>query len=95
MTKTDLAKYLTAWEQKPDIVSLGSQKNFDRSWAGLEEVEGREMPPPDAAAYKHMIAKAIIFKTTHKLVRPMFPPFQANVSAYVVSILAHRLGGQA
>jgi AIPR protein len=94
VTKTDLAKYLNAWAQKPYLVSLGSQKNFERFMGEFkEEVEGQPItPPPDVASYKHMVAKAIIFKTTQKLVRPMFPAFQANVSAYVVSILAHRLG---
>ena len=39
ITKTDLAKYLTAWDRKPDIVSLGSQKNFDRFMASLTPAE--------------------------------------------------------
>jgi hypothetical protein len=39
-----------------------------------------------------MIAKAILFKKTHALVRPMFPAFQANVAAYLVSLLSDRLG---
>ena len=39
-----------------------------------------------------MIAKAIIFKKTRALVRPMFPAFQANVAAYLVALLANRLG---
>ena len=32
ITKTDLAKYLNAWDQRPDLVSLGSQKNSRNSW---------------------------------------------------------------
>ena len=47
---------------------------------------------PDAPAYKVMIAKAILFKKAHALVRPMFPQAQANVAAYVVSLVANRLG---
>jgi hypothetical protein len=39
-----------------------------------------------------MIAKAILFKKTQSLVRPMFQAFQANVIAYLVSLLANRLG---
>ena len=39
-----------------------------------------------------MIAKAIIFKTAQKLVRPMFAAFQANVTAYTVSVLSERIG---
>jgi hypothetical protein len=47
---------------------------------------------PDVAAYKAMIAKAILFKKTHALIRPLFRAFQGNVVVYLVSLLAERLG---
>lgn len=90
--KTDMAKYINAWDKKPDVVSLGSQKNFDRFMASLSGAEGEEFPLPGVPEYKAMIAKAKIFRETQKLVRPMFQAFQANVAAYVVSVLADRLG---
>ena len=92
ITKTDLAKYINAWDIKPDVVSLGSQKNFDRFMASLSGENGEEIPLPGVAEYKAMIAKTKIFRDTQKLVRPMFQAFQANVAAYVVSVLAYRLG---
>ncbi len=92
-TKTDLAKYVNAWSGRPDIVSLGMQKNFERFMESLREVEGQPPAPlPDVAAYKAMIAQAILFKKTTALVRPMFPAFQGNVANYLVSVLAIRLG---
>lgn len=92
VTKTDLAKYLTAWDQKPDIVSLGSQKNFDRFMASLAPTEGAEPKLPTATDYKLMIAKAKLYRDAQKLLRPMFQAFQANVTAYTVSLVAQRLG---
>lgn len=92
ITKTDLAKYINAWDRKPDVVSLGSQKNFDRFMASLSGDEGVEIQMPGVTEYKAMIAKTKIFKDTQKLVRPMFQAFQANVAAYVVAVLADRLG---
>lgn len=93
ITKTDLAKYLNAWAGLPDVVSLGSQKNFDRFMSAMTVPEGDPpQPSPDVAGYKAMVAAAIIFKATQKLVRPMFQAFQANVAAYTVSILSNRLG---
>lgn len=93
ITKTDLAKFLHAWDCKPHHVSLGSQKNFERFMEGFKEVDGQpSIPLPGVADYKRMIAKAILFKRMQKLVRPMFPAFQANVAAYTVSVLADRLG---
>ncbi len=92
ITKTDLAKYLHAWDCKPHHVSFGSQKNFERFMEGFKAIDEQPaVPLPNVADYKKMIAKAIIFKKIQKLVRPMFPAFQANVAAYTVAILSDRL----
>lgn len=92
ITKTDLAKYINAWDKQPDIVSLGSQKNFDKFMNSIAGPEGTEAPLPTVAEFKAMVAKARIFRDTQKLVRPMFQAFQANVAAYVVSVLSDKLG---
>lgn len=92
ITKTDLAKFLNAWNQKPHLVSLGAQKNFDEF---MNEVNGGKGPfpeEPDVAFYKNMIAKAILFKAVQKLVRPAFRAFQANITVYLVSLISYRLG---
>lgn len=94
ITKTDLAKYITAWDRKPDVVSLGSQKNFDRFMASLTPLDGQEAPLPNVADFKAMVAKAKIYRDSQKLLRPMFPAFQANVTAYTVALLSERLGGR-
>ena len=92
ITKTDLAKFLNAWDRSPHLVSLGAQKNFERFMKGLTDEEGQEAQVLDVPAYKKMIAKAIIFKATYKVVRPMFVAFQANVTAYTVSVLSKKIG---
>ncbi|MBD9363765.1 MZA anti-phage system associated AIPR family protein MzaE [Methylomonas fluvii] len=93
ITKTDLAKFLNAWNKRPDLVSLGAQKNFERFMDSLrEDDQSSSIPLPDVMAYKAMVAKAILFKKTQSLVRPMFPAFQGNVATYLVSLLADRLG---
>jgi hypothetical protein len=94
ITKTDLAKYITAWDMKPDIVSLGSQKNFDRFMACLTPADGQEARLPTVAEYKAMIAKAKIYRDAQKLLRPMFQAFQANVVAYTVALVSEKLGGR-
>ena len=95
LTKTDLAKFLHAWDCKPHLVSSGSQKNFERFMERFKDIDGQAaIPLPDVISYKRMIAKAIIFENVQKLVRPIFPAFQANVAAYTVSLLADRLDGR-
>lgn len=92
LTKTDLAKYLNAWDQNPEIVSLGSQKNFDRFMASLIVPEGQELKLPSTADFKAMIAKAKIYRDTQKLIRPMFQAFQANITNYTVSVTSMLIG---
>ncbi|WP_085705682.1 AIPR family protein [Pseudomonas sp. B8(2017)] len=93
LTKPDLAKYIFAWGQKPNIVSLGSQKNFQAFMDDLSErEEAGEDTLPTPENYKEMIAKAIIFKAAQRIIRPVFPAFQANITAYTVSLLGLKLG---
>lgn len=93
ITKTDLAKYLNAWDQLPHVVSLGSQKNFDKFMGQFTGHDGETyITVPDTQFYKHMVAKTILFKAVQKLVRPLFPAFQANVATYTVSLVAERIG---
>jgi hypothetical protein len=92
ITKTDLAKYLNAWEQQPHIVSRGSQKNFEAFMEARRAADGEPEPLPDLADFRAMIAKAILFKRAQGIIRPLFPAFQANVTAYTVSLLARHLG---
>lgn len=93
ITKTDLAKYINAWEQLPHLVSLGTQKNFDKFMTQFTNPDGPVIIP-DIPFYKHMVSKTIIFKVAQKLVRPMFPAFQGNVTIYTVSLIANRLGNK-
>ena len=41
-SKTDLAKYLNAWDCRPHIVSLGNQKNFDHFMQAMKERSSEE-----------------------------------------------------
>ncbi|WP_417784699.1 AIPR family protein [Tenacibaculum sp.] len=64
--KSDIAKYMNLWEQKPYMVARGSQKNFiDYTKSINELVEKNKMPGENF--YKKFIANAIIFKTVDKL----------------------------
>jgi hypothetical protein len=89
ITKTELAKYLLAWDARPEVVSLGTQKCFDRFMNGLAEAEAAGSPiVPDAVFFKALVAKALVFKAVHKTARPSVSAFLANVAAYTVSVVA-------
>jgi hypothetical protein len=57
-----------------------------------EQQEQFLLQPMDVLTYKSMVAKAIVFKKTQSIVRPMFPAFQGNVVVYLISLLSFRLG---
>lgn len=93
ITKTELAKYLMAWEVRPEIVSLGTQKCFDRFMIGLADSEAAgKLVVPDPAFFKALVAKAIVFKAVHKTARPLVSAFLANVTAYTVAVVADSYG---
>jgi len=95
ITKPDLSKFIFVWAQKPNVVSLGAQKNFQAFMQELEEREaGGENVIPDEREFKEMIAKAILYKAAQKIIRPMFPAFQGNITTYTISVLSAKLGGQ-
>lgn len=95
ITKTDLAKYLNTWAGKPDVVSLGAQKNFTEFTDNLKDQEQQgTLSMPDVRAFKQMVAKAILYRKVQSVVRPMFPAFQGNVATYLISVLAHHYGSE-
>lgn len=89
LTKTDLAKFLNAWDGKPEFASLGGQKNFEKFMDEVGESEKRgESMIPDVQAYKRAMAKVILFKRVHSLTRPLLQAYQGNVAIYLVSMIA-------
>ena len=90
-TKTDLAKFLNLWNLKPHIVSRGAQKNF----ADFAVVIGNQWDKqPDAfneTFFRHLVAKAIVFRHTEKLVsdQPWYEGgYRANIVAYAIAKVA-------
>ena len=93
-TKTDLAKFLNCWNQQPDLVSRGAQKNFD---VFMQELRvGKEMDwLPDEPYYKLLVDKAILYKAAVRIVRQeQFPAYRANIVSYLVAYISSRTGGQ-
>lgn len=86
-TKTDLAKYENTWNQYPFFVSEGAQKNFKHFSQMLSDMEDFS---PSEQYYKDMVAKAIMFKRTEKLVsNQKFGGYRANIVTYTLSYLSY------
>lgn len=89
-TKTDLAKYENTWDQMPYWVSEGAQKNFKKFTMRLAE---RGNFQPDAKYYERLVAKAIFFRRTEKLVQQQqYGGYRANIVTYTIAYLSHITG---
>lgn len=87
-TKTDLAKYENTWDQLPFQVSEGAQKNFRKFMLRLKE---RKNFIPDEDYYHALIAKAILFRRTEKLVQQQqYGGYRANIVTYTLAFLSHK-----
>ena len=87
-TKTDLAKYENTWDQLPYFVSEGAQKNFRRFTIRLNERKGIL---PTEEYFHHLIAKAILFRETEKLVqKQQYGGYRANIVTYTLAFLSYK-----
>ena len=92
ITKTDLAKFLNVWEQRPHEVSLGAQKNF-AAFAGRIGQAWKTAPNDfNEAWYREAVAKAIVFRATERIVdaQPWYQGgYRANIVAHAIAKTAH------
>ena len=88
-TKADAAKFEHSWNELPHIVSRGAEKNFREFMIRL----GEHAPRVDASYCQRLIAKAILFRTTEKIVSAhQFGGYRANIVTYTIAKLAHDTG---
>jgi len=92
-SKTDLAKFLMVWEEKPHIVSRGAQKNFVEFGKLIVPLWNKNDKEFNDLYFKHSIAKIIIFKTCDKIVykEPWYGGYKANIVAYTLSTISFLL----
>ena len=90
--KTDLAKFMRVWDEEPQVVSLGAQKNF----ASFAAAIGNEWKKSDTrfgeAYFREVVAKAIVFRKTERIVATADwygGGYRANIVAYAIAKVAH------
>ena len=89
--KTQLARYLNAWEGRPFEVAAGAQKNFQFFMQKLKQTPVQI----DEAWYERLIALAIIYRTTERIVREeAFPAYRAIITVYTVASLGQLTAGR-
>lgn len=98
ITKTDLAKYMLTYDGHPDVVSKGAQyamKQFAKVIQGTDGKEGfwiKHSSEVNIDYYKQLVAKAILFKETERLVSSQewyreIKAYRANIVTYSIAYL--------
>ena len=93
-TKTDLAKYENSFQCKPEIVSLGAQKNFGKFAAQIGTRWGESGYAYDETWFRRLVAKAIVFRRLEKAVSAADwyeGGYRANIVTYAIAKLVHDL----
>lgn len=86
-TKTDLAKFVNSWDQRPHLVCLGAEKNFLEFMLELDE-SGAHIP--EVTDFERIVAMAVLFRATEKVVFAQgFRGYRANIVTYTIAKLVH------
>ncbi len=96
-TKTDLAKFLNVWEGNPHEVSQGAQKNFALFAKRIGQAWEKSPDDFNESWYRTAIAKAIIFKSTERIVTEQSwyqGGYRANIVAYAIAKVAYDVESQ-
>lgn len=93
-TKTDLSKFENVWESIPHIVAQGAQNSFVKYASDIGKKWEKNDTEYNELYYKSAIAKAIVFKTTEKLVSDAHwydGGYRAQIVAYTIAVLNHEI----
>lgn len=85
LTKTDIAKYLTCWDQRPDLVCKGAEKNYKLF---VENIKKNRIEIGETY-YKRLIAKAILFNEIDKYVKSQqLGGYKSNMNNYILASIS-------
>jgi hypothetical protein len=83
--KTDLAKFINTWDERPQIVSLGAEKNFVDFMSRVDNYR-QDLGPE---WFHRLIAKGILYRVATQVVRRRQSGYYAQNVAYTLSKLYH------
>lgn len=93
LTKLDVAKVLSAWDQLPHIVCNGGQKCFVNFTQRMRETRPRNWRPDDAF-FRELVAKSILHNSVARIVKKRLEGYRSQVAAYTIASISHRSGEQ-
>lgn len=95
--KTDLARYLLAWEQEAHSVSLGGQKAFARlmNVLGARSTNLDRAQLPSEEDFRRICCVAIVQRHGESVCRELgIVGYRANLVAYAIMVISTQTGGR-
>jgi hypothetical protein len=84
-SKTDLAKFVNTWDQRPQMVSLGAEKNFFDFMSHVD-THRQDLDPE---RFHRLIAKGILYRAATQVARRRQSGYYAQNVGYTLSKLYH------
>jgi len=87
ITKTDFAKYMHVYMQRPDIAGQGGQKAFVKFADDVAKQWEKDNTVFNEDYFKNAISIALLFRESDKIVRrqPWYRSYKANIIEYTLS----------
>jgi hypothetical protein len=92
--KTQLAKYINVWDQKPYLVSRGTQKNFNEF---MNSINKSEKNLPVQSDFERIVALTILYRTAEQLIKEQkqsYPAYRSNIVAYSIAWISYVTDGE-
>lgn len=92
VTKTDLAKVLSAWDGYPYLVSKGAESNFEKFAERTEDAWEKHKDDFNEMYFQESIALVILYRSVDKMIpkQPWYEGgYKANIVAYSVALLRY------
>lgn len=84
-TKLQLAQAIVSWEQKPDLVCRGQEKNFEYFNNVVKGVDSRII---DGKYFKASYGLIIIYRKLDELIKKASLPYKSSLIAYTLAYLS-------
>lgn len=91
ISKTDFAKYWSCWEQLPQFVSRGAQKNFQKVADRIVTQWGKNPDIFSEVFFKRIVGVAILYKAMEDRIQkePWYDGYRINIIAYTLALVFH------
>ena len=96
ITKTEFAKYMHIYNQRPDIAGLGGQKAFVKFADAVSAKWEKDNSVFNEDYFKNAVSVAILYREADRIVRkqPWYRSYKANIVAYTLAKIFYTVDKQ-